>query len=113
MTSLIKVLQRAVQRDASDVHLKEGGPPYFRLDGQLEPQEGAPLTNEDIEQMLTKLLNEAQMKLFLKRGEIDLAFTEKGVGRFRVNAFRQRGNVAIVMRRVKTKILTFSHNYLL
>lgn len=105
--AFLKLLQRAVQKDASDVHLKTGSPPYFRVDGQLAPQEGEPLIREDMDAILDTLLTEEQKKYFSKRGEIDLAFMEKGVGRFRVNVFRQRGSVSIVMRRIKTKILNF------
>ena len=103
----LKLLQRAVQKDASDLHLKTGSKPYFRVDGEIVSQEGEPLRSEDIEGFLRVMLSDVQYSHFAKRGDIDLAFTEKGVGRFRVNAFRQRGNVSIVMRRIKSKILSF------
>ncbi len=103
----IKILQKAVQMDASDIHLKTSGPPVLRIDGIVEPQGDQPMTAEDIDAVVDILLTEGQKRLFLKRGEIDLAFNEKGVGRFRVNVFRQRGTVSIVMRRIKTKILNF------
>lgn len=102
-----KLLQWAVQKDASDVHLKTGSPAYFRIDGQLAVQEGEPLHREHVDAILDELLSEEQKKFFARRGEIDLSFTEKGVGRFRVNVFRQRGSISIVMRRIKTKILNF------
>lgn len=105
--AFIKLLQRAVQKDASDVHLKAGSLAYFRIDGLMQAQEGKPLMNEDMDAIVGVLLNEGQRSHFLKRGEIDLAFTEKGVGRFRVNVFRQRGAVSVVLRRIKTKILSF------
>jgi len=103
----LKLLQRAVQKDASDVHIKMGAPPYFRMDGEMQSQEGKPFTGDDVEAIVSVLLNEHQRNHFRKHGEVDLAFTEKGVGRFRVNVFRQRGSVSIVLRRIKTKILTF------
>lgn len=103
----IKLLQRAVQKDASDVHLKAGSLPYFRIDGLMQVQEGKALTPEEMEEVLGIMLNEGQRTHFARRGEIDLAFTEKGVGRFRVNVFRQRGAVSVVLRRIKTKILNF------
>ncbi len=102
----LKLLQRAVQKDASDIHLKTGSVVYFRVDGQILSQEGDPLLKEDIDGILDILLSHEQKDYFLKRGDLDLAFTEKGVGRFRVNAFRQRGSVSLVMRRIKSKILT-------
>jgi len=102
----LKLLQRAVQKDASDIHLKTGSCVYFRVDGQILSQEGDILVSEDIDGILDILLSREQKDYFMKRGDLDLAFTEKGVGRFRVNAFRQRGSVSLVMRRIKAKILT-------
>ncbi|MCF6285435.1 MAG: type IV pilus twitching motility protein PilT [Candidatus Hydrogenedentes bacterium] len=103
----LKLLQRAVQKDASDIHAKTGSRVYFRVDGQIICQEGEPLLAEDIDGMLDVLLSPEQKNYFMKHGDLDLAFTEKGVGRFRVNIFRQRGSVSLVMRRIKSKILTF------
>ena len=104
----LKLLQRAIQKDASDIHLKTGSPPYFRIDGRVEPQaEHGLLKEEEINSYLGVLLHDEQMRFFLKKGDIDLAFTEKGVGRFRVNIFRQRGAVSLVMRRIKAKMLNF------
>lgn len=111
-SEFLKTLSRAVQKDASDIHVKVGTAPYFRLDGELVLQEGLPLTNEDLEAIVRILLNDTQRAHFAKRGEIDLAYTQKGVGRFRVNIFRQRGSTSLVMRRIKTKILNIEQLYL-
>lgn len=108
----LKLLQRAIQKDASDIHLKTGSPPYYRIDGEVTPQEHPALREEDIDGFVKILLNSEQQKYFLKRGEIDLAFTEKGVGRFRVNVFRQRGLISLVMRRIKSKMLTMEQLHL-
>ena len=105
--TFLKILQRAIQKDASDIHLKTGYAPYYRIDGIIEAQDADPLQADEIDGILGILLTETQLRHFQKRGEIDLAFTEKGVGRFRVNVFRQRGTISLVMRRIKTKILTF------
>lgn len=105
--SFLKILQRAIQKDASDIHLKTGFAPYFRIDGIIEKQDSAVIKTEDIDAIVQILLTDEQMRHFRKRGEVDLAFTEKGVGRFRVNVFRQRGMISLVLRRIKTKILTF------
>lgn len=102
---LVKMLQRAVQKDASDLILKTGKPPYFRIDGDVDSQDMPALRAEDLDAFVQSMLSEEQTRFFHKQGEIDLAFTEKGVGRFRVNIFRQRGSISIVMRRIKTKIL--------
>lgn len=103
----IKLLQRAIQKDASDIHLKTGSPPYLRVDGVLAATDLPPLRREDVDAILGVMLSEDQQRYFMKNGEVDLSFNEKGVGRFRVNAFRQRGTVSVVMRRIKTKILNF------
>ncbi len=103
----LKLLQRAIQKDASDIHLKSSCPTYYRIDGEVEPQHEMVVSPQDVESFVEILLNEEQMRFFLKKGEIDLAFTEKGVGRFRVNIFRQRGQVSLVMRRIKTKMESF------
>ena len=108
----IRLLQRAVQKDASDIHLKTGSPPYLRVDGELAAVNSEPLHRENIDEIVKVMLSEDQMRYFMKRGEVDLSFTEKGVGRFRVNVFRQRGTISIVMRRIKTKILNFEQLHL-
>lgn len=108
----LKLLQRAVQKDASDVHLKTGSLPYFRVDGEILPQGEELLRRETMDEITDILLNEEQKKYFVRRGEIDISFTEKGVGRFRVALFRQRGSVSCVMRRIKTKILSFEQLHL-
>lgn len=103
----LKLLQRAIQRDASDIHLKSASPVHYRIDGRMETVHEMTTSAADIESITKVLLSEDQMRHFMKRGEVDLAFTEKGVGRFRVNIFRQRGQVSLVLRRIKTKMLTF------
>lgn len=108
----IRLLQRAVQKDASDIHLKAGGPPCFRVDGEIMPVDSHQLSQEEMSVILDVILSEEQKKVFLKKGEIDLAFHEKGLGRFRVNVFRQRGAVSIVMRRIKTRIPNFEELHL-
>lgn len=107
-----RLLQRAVQRDASDIHLKTGSVPWYRIDGEMSQAEGEVYTVEMMDEVLAIMLNPDQMAYFKKRGEVDLSYTEKGVGRFRVNAYRQRGAVSCSMRRIKTKIGTFEELHL-
>jgi twitching motility protein PilT len=108
----VKLLQRAVQKDASDVHLKTGSVPFFRVDGEIQAQGEDIMSKEMMEEVQKLLLSEEQTRHFLRRGEVDLSFTEKGVGRFRVNMFRQRGSISVVMRRIKTRILDFQQLHL-
>lgn len=107
-----KMLQRAVQKDASDVHLKIGSMPWFRVDGEMTVQEGDPFTSEMMDEVLGIMLSPDQANHFRKRGEVDLSYTEKGVGRFRVNVYRQRGSISCVMRRIKTAMQTFEQLHL-
>jgi twitching motility protein PilT len=102
----LKLLQRAVQKDASDIHLKTGSVPFFRLDGLVEAQEGEAVHTESMDEIMAILLSPEQKNHFMKHGEVDLSYTEKGIGRFRVNMFRQRGSISVVMRRIKTKMLS-------
>ncbi len=103
----IKILQRAVQKDASDIHLKTGSPPYFRVNGELLSAGGEPIYPESMAQILNYMLTDEQLKLFSQKGELDLSYHEKGIGRFRVNVYRQRGTISCVMRRIKTRIQSF------
>ncbi|NLV45560.1 MAG: PilT/PilU family type 4a pilus ATPase [Candidatus Hydrogenedentes bacterium] len=102
-----KLLQRAVQRDASDVHLKTGSVPWYRIDGEMSAAEGEPYSAEMMDEVLAIMLSPDQLAHFKKRGEVDLSYTEKGVGRFRVNVYRQRGAISCSLRRIKTNIETF------
>ncbi len=110
--NFIKLLQRAVQKDASDIHLKTGSTPYLRVDGEVAPIGGDPIHREAMDEIVSMLLSDDQKRTLRKRGEVDLSFTEKGVGRFRVNVFRQRGSISCVLRRIKTKILSFDQLHL-
>ncbi|MCA1903111.1 MAG: type IV pilus twitching motility protein PilT [Candidatus Hydrogenedens sp.] len=103
----IKLLQRAVQKDASDIHLKTGSPPYFRINGELASVGEDAIYPETMSQILNIMMTDEQLRVFSQRGELDFAFSEKGVGRFRVNVFRQRGTISCVMRRIKTRIQSF------
>ena len=107
-----RLLQRAVQKDASDIHLKTGSAPFMRIDGQIQSMGGDPFHHEQIASFVDVLLSPDQKRYFQKHGEVDLSYHEKGVGRFRVNVFRQRGTVSVVMRRIKTKILNFEQLHL-
>ena len=96
---LDKILRVAIEGDASDIHLKAGLPPLFRVDGALLPVKDAErLVPEQIAAILTELTTPRQREEFEGRHEIDLAYSAPGLGRFRVNAFRQRGTIGIVFR---------------
>jgi twitching motility protein PilT len=102
------LLRIAVERKASDLHLKVGNHPYLRIDGQLVPlTEMKRLTAEDMLNMAFSMMSNRQKQKFKESAELDLAYGVAGLGRFRVNVFQQRGNVGLVLRVVPTKIRNF------
>jgi len=101
------ILTVAIKGGASDIHLKAGLPPMFRIDGSLVPLKDARrLAPEDIGRMAFSIMNNFQKDQFKDENEIDLAYGVPGLGRFRVNVFMQRGTVGIVFRVIPFKILT-------
>lgn len=101
MESINDYLQFAVERNGSDVHLKAGGPAFLRVDGDLKPiSKLPPLSHTDTEAFAREIMDARTAKQFLETGEADFALSVSGLGRFRVNAFRQRGSIGMVLRRV-------------
>lgn len=97
---LNQILSTAVSREASDVHLKVGIVPVIRKHGILRPLDPGmeALTPEVLHQMAYEILDETQRKTLETVGAVDLGYGIPGVGRFRINIFRQRGTLRIVMR---------------
>ena len=96
-----ELLRRVVESGASDLHLKVGSPPVFRIDGELQRLDGlAHLKPADTESYATELFTQRAARDFKGTGEADFAYGRPDVGRFRVTAFRQRGSVSMVLRRV-------------
>ncbi len=105
MIDLKSILQVAVQGGASDVHLKAGLPPLFRINGGLVPLRNAPrLSPQDLEALLGRMTTDEQQADFARNLEVDFAHSEPSLGRFRVNAFRQQKNVGFVMRVISTEV---------
>jgi len=84
----------------SDLHCKVGSPPRVRIDGTLRKLQAPVLTPEDTERMLAEVLRPDLAEQFQRTNEVDFACSLPGIGRFRVNAFRSRGSVGMVLRRV-------------
>ena len=106
--SIQQLLQLAVERGASDLHLRAGAPPILRIDGALVSiDQGAPrLVAADIRQALSELTTESLEERFAAAKELDFPYSLEGVGRFRVNASIQRGTVALAFRRIGLTIPT-------
>ena len=101
------LLRYTVERGASDLHLKVGNVPFVRIDGELLPSEFDVLTSIDTETAASSLMSEHKKHEFAETSEADLGYTLPGVGRFRVNVFRQRGAVGLAVRRVRSEVPTF------
>jgi twitching motility protein PilT len=104
------LLRRAVELGASDVHLKVGLPPILRRDGALAPLEESPIvTDKDTEGVLDVIGRRSPERLeaFKTSGDLDVAYQDADLPRFRVNAFRQRGHISVAFRVIPKNIPTF------
>lgn len=101
------LLEEVVKKKSSDLHLQVGLPPMLRVDGALIAVNGAePLTEETLEQLVFAILDEDQKQILLKDKEFDFSFAFGDLGRFRVNAFHERGNLAAALRLIPNEILS-------
>jgi twitching motility protein PilT len=101
------LLEEVIKRKSSDLHLQVGLPPMLRVDGTLVPVAGADvLTEETVELLVFAVLDDDQKQILLKDKEFDFSFAFGDLGRFRVNAFHERGNIAAAMRLIPNEILT-------
>ena len=98
MYDLDEILIQSVKVRASDIHLTTGRPPSYRIDGVLAPIEGERLIPQMLEDILMPLMDVRHREELQNNGQTDFAYAISGVGRFRVNMFKQRGTLASVMR---------------
>ena len=103
------LLKMAVERKASDIHIKVGSPPVLRIDDKLVPLMELPRLGQDVVVgIAASVMNPKQREKFKERCEVDLAYSLPGMGRFRVNVFQQRGTVGLVLRVIPIKIQSIS-----
>ncbi|HXF83416.1 MAG TPA: type IV pilus twitching motility protein PilT [bacterium] len=102
--NLTTLLTTARERRASDLHLSVGRPPILRLDGRLVVQDGPAVTRQAMEQLLAEVLGDAQRTRFAEQHELDCSLDIPGVGRVRVNVFRQQRGEAAVFRLIPSVI---------
>jgi twitching motility protein PilT len=101
------LLDEVVKKKASDLHLQVGLPPMLRVDGSLVAVNGAdPMDEEAVEALIFAILDEDQKQILLKDKEFDFSFAYGDLGRFRVNAFHERGNLAAALRLIPNEILS-------
>jgi twitching motility protein PilT len=108
MFDVKQAMRDLVERGGSDLHLKVGAAPLFRVNGELAPEEGVTkLTAEDTEHALKQLLDDdGKLDEFEREHEVDFSFEIEGVARYRINAFQQRGVISMACRAIPHKIST-------
>ncbi|OGS01888.1 MAG: type IV pili twitching motility protein PilT [Elusimicrobia bacterium RIFCSPLOWO2_12_FULL_59_9] len=95
------------QKQASDLHLTSGVPPVLRIDGHLIQTPFEPLTPDACQRLVYSLMSEQQRSRFEQTNEIDMAFAIEGLGRLRMNVYRQRGRVGAAIRAVPSDFKSF------
>ncbi len=101
------LLEEVIKKKASDLHLQVSLPPMLRVDGALVPVTGGEaLTEESVEKLIFAILDDDQKQILLKDKEFDFSFAFGDLGRFRVNAFHERGNLAAALRLIPNEMLS-------
>ncbi len=101
---LIELLKLGMEKKASDIHITVGLPPIVRVNGELYPLDKPALMPEDTEKMVFNVLTEEMISDIEKDGEIDLSFSSPGIGRYRINAFKQRNSYGMALRIIPMEI---------
>ena len=104
MPTLEEILSIAYNEGASDIHITVGLPPIMRLNGHLMKLDYPVLTANDTLELCVNMLKPKQREKFEERGEYDMSVAFPGIGRYRVNVFKQRGCIGIALRTVTTEI---------
>jgi twitching motility protein PilT len=100
------LLEQLVLQEGSDLHLRHGEPPLYRVNGRLVKTDNTPLNDDGLETLILGIMTPDQQKIFAEQLEYDMAYEIPGVARFRVNCFRQMKHIAAVMRTIPIKIKT-------
>ncbi|EOD00112.1 type IV pilus twitching motility protein PilT [Caldisalinibacter kiritimatiensis] len=103
---LNELLRKTVEMKASDLHITVGFPPVMRINGELVVCNEDNLTPNDNYDLVKQMLSEEQFKTLEREGELDLSYSQRGLGRFRVNVYKQRGTYGMAIRTVSLKIPT-------
>ncbi len=105
MLAIDDILRTALDREASDIHLKVGAPPFFRRFGQLGADDSFPaLTEADMKDLIAQMADEKQRQRLEQDRQLDLGYGNEVLGRFRVNVYHQRGELRVAMRAIPRKI---------
>jgi len=101
---ILGLLRAMAAKRSSDLHIKVGRPPLYRVDGKLLSENGTEFTEEDVEEIAFTLMTQRQRERFASSNEIDLAFYPGGDVRYRINIFRQKGTLELVIRMIPKTI---------
>ncbi|MBI3302881.1 MAG: PilT/PilU family type 4a pilus ATPase [Deltaproteobacteria bacterium] len=99
-------LEVMVKRNASDIYLTVDSPPMYRIEGVVQPVGDHAFTPESLELLAASIMNERQQREFAEHLEMNLALSYSGLSRFRINVFRQRNSVGMVIRKINVEIAT-------
>ncbi len=101
------LMEQVVANGGSDLHLSAGLPPYIRISGKLTPTDYEPMTPEQCQRLIFSMLNNTQRKHLEQTWELDCSYGVRGLARFRVNVYKDRGTYAACLRALSSKIPTF------
>jgi len=99
-----QLLEELVLRNASDIHLRVGEPPAYRVFGELTRSELTPLSADELKKLLYAVMNDERRERFERTCELDMSYAIQGVARFRISVFRQRGEIGAVLRVIPLKL---------
>ena len=106
MIELNPLLKELVSREGSDLHLRSGEPPLYRMHGDLVRTEMPPIGREEMTDLVRNMLNDEQWGLVEKGAEVDLGYEVSGLARFRVNVYWERGSVSAALRLIPLRVQT-------
>lgn len=100
------LMEEVIERGGSDLHLSAGLPPYIRISGRLTPTDHEPMSPESCQRLIFSMLNNTQRKHLEQNWELDCSYGVKGLARFRVNVYKDRGTYAACLRALSSHIPT-------
>ena len=100
------IVNEGSARKASDIHITVGIPPTFRVNGELVPYTDENLSPDETENLVRQTMSEDQFKMLMEKGEYDFSYSSPGKGRYRVNAYTQRGSLGMALRIIPLEIPT-------
>jgi twitching motility protein PilT len=101
------LMEQLIEMGGSDMHIQAGAPIYFRISGKLQPIAEDPLTPQECQKLIFSMLNNTQRKDLEQNSELDCSYGVKGLARFRVNVYKERGYYAACLRALSSKIPNF------